>query len=439
MSATPAPNPAFSTGRSSEAIAQAVERLDYRGTVGDIAAQAGLDINFAQQGLLVLASQAGGHLQVAESGDIVYEFPRNFQQILRDKDFRSRLKHQWEKVWRVLFYLIRISFGVVLILLIVAAILAIIALTIAANSNRNDNRSSHHGDYGLPGFGFNPNFFWIFYPDYDSRRLREHRKPNDMNFLEAVFSFLFGDGNPNHDLEEQRWQTIATVIRNHRGAVIAEQIAPYLDDLGTGYEKEYEQYMLPVLTRFDGRPEVSADGQLVYHFPSLQTTVVQKRSQLVPTFLREALYQFSKASSGQIVLAAGLGGVLLVLAIVLNSMIAGGGLVAGSAIVLIRAIAAVSLGYSVAYLTVPIVRYFVIKRRNRRIVDRNHQREARSAYLTQPDPVVQQKLLYAQQFAQETVIQDSDLIYTTETDLTEQESARSKQIDAEWQRRLEGK
>jgi hypothetical protein len=62
---------------------QAIERLGYRVTVGDVAAQAGLDLNSAQQGLLALASDAGGHLQVAESGDIVFAFPQDFRSIIR--------------------------------------------------------------------------------------------------------------------------------------------------------------------------------------------------------------------------------------------------------------------------------------------------------------------------------------------------------------------
>lgn len=427
MTATPAPNPV---------IMKAVEHLDYRVTVGDVAAQAGLDVNLAQQGLLALAAQADAHLQVAESGEVVYLFPRNFRDILRDKNFRLRLKEWWEKVWRVLFYLIRISFGIVLILLIVLAIVAIIALTIAANSSRDDNDSGGSGGgYYSPGFWFTPDFYWIFLPDYDQQR-RANRDSSNLNFLEAVFSFLFGDGNPNADLEDRRWKAIAAVIRNHRGAVIAEQIAPYLDEVGQGFEQEYEQYMLPVLTRFDGRPEVSPDGQLVYRFPSLQTTVASQRTKSIPAYLRESLYQFSQASGGQLALAAGLGVVLLVLAGFLTAMVTG--VISGSIAVFARAIGFTSLGYSVAYLAVPTIRYFWIQRRNQRIRERNQLREARAAQLNQANPVIQKKLAYAQQFAAETVIQDSDLVYTTETDLTEQESLRSTQIDAEWQRRLDG-
>ncbi|MBD2082826.1 hypothetical protein [Leptolyngbya sp. FACHB-17] len=416
------------TASPDPAILRAIESLNYRATVGDVATQAGLNVNFAEKGLLALASQANGELQVAESGEVVYQFPRNFRDILRDKDFRLRLKETWEKIWRVLFYLIRMSFGVVLVLLIVASFLAILALTIAMSSNRDDD---HGGDFSMPTVWFSPDFFWIFTPDYDRRRV--DRQHSNLNFLESIYSFLFGDGNPNADLEERRWQSIAAVIRSNRGAVIAEQIAPFLDSVGTVSEQESEQYMLPVLTKFDGRPEVSPDGQFVYHFPSLQTTVSQQERQWLPAFLRESLYQFSQASSGQITLAAGLGVALLILAIVLTGMTAGIGIAA------LRVLAFIGLGYSAAYLLIPGVRYFSIKGRNQRILDRNRNRELRAKQLAQSDLIVQHKLAYAQQFAAETVIQQSDLIYSTDRDLIEQDIDRSAQIDAEWQHRLEGK
>ncbi len=73
-------------------IMKSVEQLGYRVTVGDVAAQAGLNINLAQQGLLALASDVSGHLQVADSGEIIYLFPENFRTILRNKYWKLQLK-----------------------------------------------------------------------------------------------------------------------------------------------------------------------------------------------------------------------------------------------------------------------------------------------------------------------------------------------------------
>jgi hypothetical protein len=34
-----------------------------------------------------------------------------------------------------------------------------------------------------------------------------------MSFLEAVFSFVFGDGDPNMDWEERRWRALGSHIQ----------------------------------------------------------------------------------------------------------------------------------------------------------------------------------------------------------------------------------
>jgi hypothetical protein len=428
-------------------IIKAVERLDYRATVGDVAAQAGIDINLAQQGLLALASAVSGHLQVAESGEVVYVFPKNIRSILLNQSLQLRLKQTFAALWKVLFYLIRISFGIVLMGLIVLAIVAIGILVVAISSSRGSDNDDREGSFGgggffyLPRLWLGPDLFWMFSPGYQTHPHRRQRsydaEKSQMGFLEAVFSFLFGDGNPNADLEDRRWQTVATVIRNHRGAVAAEQIAPYLDELGRGFDQEYESYMLPVLTRFAGQPEVSPAGDIVYRFPELQTTAAETHTKPVSAYLKEHPWRFSQASSGQVMLAAGLGAVLLVLSLVLNSMawgqIAG---LSGSIVAFVQAVAWVSLGYSVAYLAIPLLRYFGVQWRNRRVETRNEARQDRAIALNEADEALQNKLAYAQQFASQTIVRDQDIVYTTERDLTEQELERSEQIDEEWQQRL---
>jgi hypothetical protein len=219
--------------------------------------------------------------------------------------------------------------------------------------------------------------------------------------------------------------------------VVAEQLAPYLDDIGEGYAREYEDYMLPVLTRFNGQPVVSPEGQIVYHFPELQTTAKQ-RSQSVPPYLQELPWRFSSATSGQIILSAGLGVLNFVGALVLGRLLADGiAAELGGLVAFVQGIYWLLLGYGTAFLSVPLVRYFWIKWRNSKISDRNHQRQARARQLTNADATVQQKIAYANQFAAETVIAQEDLVYTTETDLLEQK-AQLDEIDAEWQRRLSG-
>jgi hypothetical protein len=139
-------------------IMQAVEQLGYRVTVGDVAAKAGLDVNFAQRELLILASEAGGNLQVAESGDIAYLFPNNFRDILRNKFLRLQLQEWWQKIWKILFYLIRISFGIVLVASILLIFVSITLLLSSMSNNNNGGGGGGSGDRG-GGFFFFP-YFW---------------------------------------------------------------------------------------------------------------------------------------------------------------------------------------------------------------------------------------------------------------------------------------
>ncbi|NEP63714.1 MAG: hypothetical protein F6K31_43620 [Symploca sp. SIO2G7] len=429
-------------------IMKAVEQLGYRVTVGDVSTQAGLNINLAQQGLLALASDAGGHLQVAESGEIAYLFPKNFRSVLRNKFLRLQLQEWWDKIWGVLFYLIRISFGIILLLSIV---LIVIAITIILRASSDDDSggggsSSRGGGGGIfffPRF-WGPDIFWFFDPYYDGSSSRRQRTSSasdtsELNFLEAVFSFLFGDGNPNADLEERRWQEIGTVIRNSGGAVAAEQIAPYLDELGEKYQQESEDYMLPVLTRFDGLPQVSPEGQIVYHFPQLQTTAKAAQPKSVQAYLRERLWRFSQASSGQLMLSMGLGALNFIGVLILGNLLSGGEIAAqiGGLVAFVNVIYPLLLGYGIGFLVIPLIRYFWIQWKNSKIERRNQKRQEQAVMLNQAEDSLQQKISYAQQFAVQNIIKEEDLVYTSETDLLDQELKAKEQIDAEWQRRLE--
>ena len=437
-------------------IMNAVEQLGYRVTVGDVAAKAGLNINFAQQGLLVLASESGGHLQVAESGEIAYLFPKNFRSVLRNKFLRLKLQEWWEKVWRVLFYLIRISFGVILIasIALIMAAIAVILIAMAMNndsSNSGGGGSSHNSSSGGGGLW---NFWWLFDfgsdrgyhqnsgSSHSSRRSKQAAKDSsqtgEMNFLESIFSFLFGDGNPNIDLEKRRWQEIGGVIRNSHGAVAAEQIAPYLDNLGETSQRQSENYMIPVLARFDGRPEVSPDGEIVYHFPALQTTAQEQEQSVAADYLRERLWRFSQATSGQIMMSLGLGAANLVGAMVLGSLLKGGIAVQlGGLVAFVNSIYWILLVYGIGFLAIPLIRYFWIQLKNPQIEARNQIRQQQAIVLNELDANLQKKIAYAQQFAAQNVIDAENLAYTSEKDLLDQELEQSDKIDAQWQRRLE--
>jgi len=445
-------------------LIKAIEALDYRVTPGDVATQAGMDVKLAERDLVALAADAGAHIQVASSGDVAYLFPQDFRAILRNKVLRLRLQAWWQGIWNILFYLIRISFGIVLLLSILLLAIAVIAIVIISlkGSQQDDDRdrpsmgwpsgrSSGHGGGMLYNWQlsrmismcFDLFFNYSYYrPVYrrpssegsiqrrsttsltNAPRSNTPQSKSELNFLESIFSFLFGDGDPNADLETIRWQTIGAVIRNHQGAIAAEQVVPYLDEPEGGWGTDDEDYILPVLTRFDGRPAVSPAGQLVYHFPDLQVTAANTARQPVPDYLQEKRWPFSQATQGQITGAIFLGLVNLFLLFIVGQYAFDGDIVqalreAGLAFILW--LYPFLAAYGVGFLGIPGLRYFWLQRRNTKVDSRNRERQSQAQRLEQTTPELQSKLTYARQFAAKTIINSQNVVYSTESDLLEQE------------------
>jgi hypothetical protein len=435
-------------------VMKAVEALGYRVTVGDVAAQSGLKLAEAQQGLLALASATQAHMQVAQQGDIAYEFSRDFRAALRNRYWQLQWQETWQKIWQVLFYLIRISFGVVLIASLIIIVIAIFILMIAAqqsNSDRNedDNNWGNGGSYG----GNFPIFIgmdWFRWLDFDYQRNRNRSRgtygsgkykskdatSEKLNFLEAIFSFLFGDGDPNADLDERRWGAIATLIRNQRGVITAEQASPYLD-LRPNQASDNEDYMIPVLSRFNGQPQVSPEGEIVYAFPDLQVMAQARGEHQLNPFLKETRRRFTAATSDQVMIAIGIGAFNFVGAVLLGGLLPD--LNVSGYIGFVQAIYGFLLGYGTAFLAIPSVRYFWMQRLNQTINQRNQLRQAFADALqeVQAKPAFQQKLKYAQSLSTATVLREEDMVYTTETDLLDQALQQRDQLDEEWQQRLE--
>lgn len=409
-----------------EQILGVVESLGYRVTAGDVSAQSGLELALAQQGLNSLAQDADGHLQVSSTGEIVYAFERNARDRLAARERNAQLKAWLKRAGQVLFYLVRISFG---LLLIASLVLIAVAIYVLLNASRGDNDNDNRdrgGPMFIPGFYWYDVWFFFSPPGAGNPRRRD---PNRMGFLESVFSFLFGDGDPNTDIEERRWQIVAGTIRSNSGVVVAEQLAPYLEDAST----ENEDFVLPALVKFDGQPEVSEQGEIVYRFPALQLQAAERRTpERLPDSLSERLWQFSRASGGQIALAVGLG--------VLNFVGAWFVFFALQEVVLppdfefLVAVAPVLVVYGTFFLGIPAVRYAILQWLNNGIKARNERRSVFSRQLRELNAQLRQKLEFARRYGERKVIGADDIIYTTEKSTFEQ---RDADLDAKRFRDLE--
>jgi hypothetical protein len=401
-------------------LMMAVEQLGYRVTCADVVTHTGIQLEVARSGLLTLANQTGGHLQVTDSGEVIYVLAPDFRQVLLRKSVKLRFNAWLDRILAIGFYLIKISFGILLIASIGVVYLTILAITLAAIFGSDSGDGVDCGDgcgvcvLDIGNWGNNSSAMTT---ENSSSSRKKSRK--SLNFLEAVFSVLFGDGNPNADLEQRRWRYIGNLIHRQQGVAIGEQIAPYLDSLGQGFDREYENYMLPVLTKFNGIPEVSKTGQLVYHFPDLQATLKDdsQQSKRAPKYLRERKWQFTKATPDQtrwsiVLFAANLVGIGI-----LATMLGGASSSFVSGAMTVLAV------YGIGLVVIPACRYFWVKHRSGEVHKRNHLRQQQVSLLQQGD-LVQEKLDYAKQFAKQYKITDRDIIYTTEEDALSQEFKR---------------
>lgn len=255
-----------------------------------------------------------------------------------------------------------------------------------------------------------------------------------MNFIESVFSFVFGDGDPNQEIEEERWKLVGQYISSNGGVVAAEELAPFLD-VETPNKTDDESYILPVLLRFDGQPEVDEEGNILYRFPSLQRTAAPQRSGRkeyvgkrwtdwvgqVERFLKEKKWQFSKTSSSERALVIGLGGLNLFGVIVLGTMLKNMTVSPSSFISFVSEIFPLLQIYAGSFFTIPLIRWFLVQKRNGEIERRNRSREQYAQALERPDVSLRTKLLSARDMAQRTFIGQDRIVYSTDKDLYEQD------------------
>ncbi|KAI4356444.1 hypothetical protein L6164_000466 [Bauhinia variegata] len=423
----------------------AVDACGGRVTTGDVASRAGLNLNEAQKALQALAADTNGFLEVSEEGDILFVFPKDYRSKLAAKSFKIKAEPFIDKAKATGEYLIRVSFGTALIASILIVYTTIIALVSSSRSD-DDNRGRRGGrsyDSGFT-FYFNPlDLFWYWDPYYYRRRRRQI-DDEKMNFIESVFSFVFGDGDPNQGIEEERWTLIGQYIASNGGVVAAEELAPYLDLESTEGLKDDESYILPVLLRFDGQPEIDEEGNILYRFPSLQRTASSQRSKRkeyvgrwsdwvggFEKFFKEKKWPFSKTNASERAMVIGLGGLNLFGVIILGTMLKDMAVAPSSFIKFVADIFPLLQIYAGSFFAIPLFRWVFIRQRNAKIEKRNRARQQCAKVLELPDVSLRRKLVSARDMAQKTVIGQDQIVYSTDRDLLEQDyEAR------EWDRRF---
>lgn len=253
----------------------------------------------------MLASVLRSNLEVSSSGELLFNIPSNYESLLYQRSVGRRVQQLYQTASPTLFYLFRVSFGV-MIVGSTAVLATFIFMSMCARSEESDsdNKSGSKSSSSSRSSSVSVGLFDIV----DLIRIITYKDEDAGvgNFLEAVYSYLFGDEDPNKgelssysesllllqlrssnyfilhccstntttDYQSQLSRRVAATIRQNDGIVIAEQIAAYADapamlpsaaDAHSAAGVD-ESYMLPMAVRFGGSPVVTAEGNIVYHF-----------------------------------------------------------------------------------------------------------------------------------------------------------------------------
>lgn len=206
-----------------------------RVVASDVAARAGVSLSQARKDLVALASLSQGDIAVDKDGELIYQFPPNLKATLASNSAKYKATATLRKAWPSLFWFLRASFGVTLLVSVFAIFSTIFFLQNGngrSDDDRDDNRRGGGGSMSFGGsymWGPSP-FDFLYWNRPYGYYANPYQRPDEMGFLPSVFSYVFGDGNPNETIEEKRLALAANVIRANNGAVTAEQLAPFCDD-----------------------------------------------------------------------------------------------------------------------------------------------------------------------------------------------------------------
>ncbi|MDX1492607.1 MAG: hypothetical protein R3253_00930 [Longimicrobiales bacterium] len=353
-------------------ILASLRRLEGRATAGDVVADTGLPADTVREGLKSLLESHRGHLEVSDAGELVYEFdPRLIERGSEPALARvvRKAKQGLQAAFKAWIVVMLVVYFVVFVVLIVAAVVA---------GQRGDSRGGWGGGRGRGGFDVNP-FFWYWIwgprwrlgrPYYGHRWERTLGKRDRVPFYKKVFAFVFGPDRPR-PTQEQLDRAKLRLIRARSGVVSTADLVAHT---GSSFD-EAEEEMARLLGAYDGEAAVSPDGELVYAFPQLMTTVRGGRRprEPNPAWLRlEPPLELTGNTAGANAVVAGMNGFTLLASATapwfIFPRLGLGGTAAYVGLVLVPVI------FSLLFFMGPLVRMAGVKMENRRRAHRNVRR-----------------------------------------------------------------
>ncbi|MDR0602346.1 MAG: hypothetical protein LBG42_08190 [Treponema sp.] len=260
-------------------------RQDRGATAADITAATALPLSTVRELLPRAADEYSGRLQVTESGEILYSFPRGFRS--RYRGFRAVLSRCREKAAVCLLAVFSLVFKIWIMMMLVGyfALFMLIALAslalsvVAAGSSNSGGRSGRNGGGRSGrngGFFFAESIFHLvirlwFYSELTSAhgggtsRRGTSRPGSSRPLHKCIFSFVFGEEDPNRGWASREKKAIIAYLQSHSGIMALPEFMAL-----TGLSPDRaEEEILAFSGEFGGMPEASPGGTVIYRFDEI--------------------------------------------------------------------------------------------------------------------------------------------------------------------------
>jgi hypothetical protein len=255
-------------------------------TVADMTARTALPLHSVRELVPRAADEYNARLKVSGSGEILYSFPGNFKSRYRgfgasfgsfSEKALSALGSFFSSAFKVWIMIMLAGYFVLFILLTLAAVFLTVAAS-GSSGRRGGRRSS--GGQGSAFFISRMTSmifrFWFYSSlggggergysrNYPLRGSAGGRGGDERPFYKKVFSFVFGDGDPNKAWEKTEAIQVIGYLRKNNGVISLPEFA-----ILTGMNiQKAEREILSYCVNYGGMPEATEDGTVIYRFDSL--------------------------------------------------------------------------------------------------------------------------------------------------------------------------
>jgi hypothetical protein len=261
----------LSAPAADQALVKALRGKRGQLTKADAVAASGLPTHLVDESLDRLLKEYRSHLAVTEEGELLYSFEPGMVR-RGEPTFAERVRAAGRWLARAGMWVFKVWITVTLVAYVVAFLVLLLGAMFGGSDR--DRRSSRHGDGGLGwliwmftpnwgyGYGYHRDPWGRPIPGPEQRR-RIGGRPRK-KILQSVYDFVFGPALPAPDKLADEREALA-YIRENDGRITATDLVALH---GWSYRRAEEE-ATRLLVDYDGEPEVTEDGVLVYAFPAL--------------------------------------------------------------------------------------------------------------------------------------------------------------------------